>query len=523
MRRLGRGSAATGSAAWRAADVAAFGVAVALCTAALIHAVQILQIGWRHGIYEAHAFRQTQTAIPIYWMLQGGPLLAYETPVLGYPWAIPLEFPLYQWLVAGVVALSGASIESAGRAVSAALFLACLVPGWIVLRGLRLTAASCLLCLAMLLASPLYLFWSRTLMIESTALFLSLSYLAAVVSWRRRHGLAPLVAGAAFGSLAAMVKVTTFFGFAAAAGLMLTLDAWRVLPRPPLRLLRPYLLAGAAFAVVPWTAGVVWVRFCDALKAQNAFAAESLTSGALRNWTFGSWPQRLHADMWLLLWGRHPGWVGSWVVCAIGAAALPLARGRRGVALAAFALGIVVVLVFANLHFVHNYYQYANVVFLLAAVGLTLSALVDAPGWRRVLGLGLFAAVIVVMLRADGAGYYAVQGGDPRPHDEFAEHVQAVTAPNDVLAIWGASWSPEIPWAAKRRALMDHLGRDPRGPVMTRALDALRAAAYDITALIFCDGTRGDAFVEPRLAVFPGFHRIYTGANGCDLYAKSRE
>src|SRR5215470_15813086 len=117
MRLLGpRGAAAeTGQ---RAVDVAVLAIAAALFVAAFIHAVLVVSIGWTHGIFDAHPFRQTQTAVSVYWMLQGGPLLAYHTPVLGYPWAIPFEFPLYQWLVAGLVALSGASIEVAGRGVS---------------------------------------------------------------------------------------------------------------------------------------------------------------------------------------------------------------------------------------------------------------------------------------------------------------------------------------------------------------------------------------------------------------------
>src|SRR5215470_16287051 len=122
MRRLGPRWAAAGTGQRRAGDVAVLGIAAALFVAALIHAVHVLGIGWKHAIFEAHAFRQTQTAISVYWMLQGGPLLAYHTPVLGYPWAIPLEFPLYQWLVAGLVAASGVSIETAGRTVGVAFF-----------------------------------------------------------------------------------------------------------------------------------------------------------------------------------------------------------------------------------------------------------------------------------------------------------------------------------------------------------------------------------------------------------------
>ena len=113
---------------------------------------------------------------------------------------MPIEFPLYQWIVAALVRVSGLPIEPAGRWVSAGFFLAS--------SGTRVASscapcgcrrASCLLCLAILLASPFYLFWSRTFMIESTALFLSLAYLAAVMRWRER----PAVAAVALAAVSA--------------------------------------------------------------------------------------------------------------------------------------------------------------------------------------------------------------------------------------------------------------------------------------------------------------------------------
>ena len=57
------------------------------------------------------------------------------------------------------------------------------------LLGLRLQHR--LIALSFLLLSPLYLFWSRTFMIESTALFFSVAYLALAVRFigeRERFG-----------------------------------------------------------------------------------------------------------------------------------------------------------------------------------------------------------------------------------------------------------------------------------------------------------------------------------------------
>lgn len=515
-----RSSGAAGTASWPSATVA---VAAILFLAAFANALRVFSIGWGNGIFDSYGFRQTQTAMSVRYMLQGGPLLAYETPLFGYPWATPIEFPLYQWIVAALVWLSGMPLEQAGRCVSAAFFLASLVPAWLLLRSLRLSLPSCLLCLAILLASPFYLFWSRTFMIESTALFLSLSYLAAVLSWRRRPTVTFLLLAAALGSLAALVKLTTFAAFMAAAGALLTIDVLRARPWRRLARLWQYALAGAAFAVVPYVVSAVWVAFCDRVKEQNFLLVGFLTSDGLYPWVFGNWAQRVSPDTWGTLWARHPDWVGHWMVFAIGGVALVLARGRRAAPLAALALGLGVLFVFTNLHALHHYYQYSNVVFLLAAIGLGLGALVDAGGWRRVAGLLFGLVVIAVMIRAYGYRYLALQSTDRRPHDEFATHVRTVAGPQDVVAIWGCDWSPELPYAAERRALMwiPYFDRRDPQPVITRALEALHAHSYEVTALVFCNASRDEAFVAARLALFPDFGRVYRGDNNCDLYTRS--
>ena len=92
-------------------------VLLAVC---LVYFLASVSIGWRNTISDAHGFRQSQTAISADVILRGGPWLIYETPVLGPPWTIPFEFPLYQWIVAALTWLTGSAMDSIGRAVSVA-------------------------------------------------------------------------------------------------------------------------------------------------------------------------------------------------------------------------------------------------------------------------------------------------------------------------------------------------------------------------------------------------------------------
>ena len=147
--------------------------AILLLAVLAIHSLIVLGIGLSEPLLDLYNFRQTQTALTAYWLWKCGPWLAYETPVLGYPWSIPFEFPTYQALVA-LLRLIGIPIDIGGRFVSFAFYLACLWPLSRLFRTLGFGRRSFLIVSILFLASPLYLYWSRTVMIESCALFFGL-------------------------------------------------------------------------------------------------------------------------------------------------------------------------------------------------------------------------------------------------------------------------------------------------------------------------------------------------------------
>ena len=187
-----------------------------LFCALLAHSFGVLCWRWNQPLVGEHAFRQNQTAETVYWMLRGGPLLAYWTPVLGPPWSIPFEFPLFQWIVA-LLARMGVGLDPAGRCVSWAFGVLALLPlsristyfdidPWIV---------GCLY-----LASPLYLFWGSAFLIDTCALFFAASFLA--------YGLGDKwILCLLSGILTALVKLPTLLPFAA---VLLCLLWW---PRSP--------------------------------------------------------------------------------------------------------------------------------------------------------------------------------------------------------------------------------------------------------------------------------------------------
>ena len=87
-----------------------------LLALALLFALTLLCRGLFKPLVDSYDARQTQTALTTFWLMQGGPIFAYETPVVGYPWSIPLEFPVYQIVVASVSG-AGIPLDAAGRIV----------------------------------------------------------------------------------------------------------------------------------------------------------------------------------------------------------------------------------------------------------------------------------------------------------------------------------------------------------------------------------------------------------------------
>src|ERR1700712_2545485 len=72
---------------------------------------------WNQSLRDGHEGRQEHTALTAFYFKKDGLRLAYETPLLGPPWSIPMEFPLYQGITATVSNFTGWPLEQTGRLV----------------------------------------------------------------------------------------------------------------------------------------------------------------------------------------------------------------------------------------------------------------------------------------------------------------------------------------------------------------------------------------------------------------------
>jgi hypothetical protein len=465
---------------------------VALCAAFFVSG-----LGWDQPLLEQHSFRQTQTAITAYWGIVSGWQFAYETPLFGAPWSVPFEFPLFQWLVSVVVLLTDLPLDSAGRITSFGFHVGCAAVLAVLLRQLGAGRDGAIFGGALFLLAPVNMFWGRSFLIESCALFFALAFLATVAAFLQAESrslkYAYLVGALVLGVTGAAVKITTFvMPVAVAVGVAL------VTPRLPTswREFGAALVRAAPVAAVALGAllvAVAWYRFTDSQKALNPIA-QLLTSNNLSGWNFGTLQDRFSRGLWVdTIIGRAiPESVGFIGVAMIVASALFLIRGRRLALVALFVFAFIAFfLLFPRLNQVHNYYQYAAAVWLVAAAALALSVLVDR--WPRT-AIAAFFCVAFVQVAAFAERYLP---SVVRPFSEslnrtlsLAGAVQGMTSRDGVVMALGVGWSSEIAYYAERRFI--HV-LDEAGPA-ERFFEGRNSLArpYRVETVLVCGLDRWD-------------------------------
>jgi hypothetical protein len=491
-----------------------------LFVAALTWWLHYARVGWNGSVSDFHGFRQSQTALTAVYLQKGGPLFHYETPVVGAPWSVPFELPVYQWTVAKLATIGALGITQSGRLVNEVLFFLSLGALWLLLGELFVVPVHRLAFLALVLVSPVYLFWSRTVMIESTAFFFSLLAVYLVARFVRSGSIWVAAVSAVAGTIAMAVKGTTYPAFALAALVIVGADALRRWThetwRP--RAIR-ILLALFALGVAPLVGGVAWMRFGEAVRRTNPIGARLAL--VERGWYYGTLHQRFEAATWNSILDRMiPDSVGAVWVIALAAAALAVSRRRVAEASTALLCFASLIALFTNLHVVHNYYQYANGIFLVAVCGFAVLALLESGGRLRVVGFALLAIFGIVNARTYWSRFLPAQSHARTDLVEMGTLVAEITAADEVVAATGLDWSSELPYYADRRGLIlpDWLDHDPDSEILRSEREALDASGAHVGAYLACGNQLEDFELAPRLASSFGLSPIPLSVGGCRVF-----
>ena len=152
-------------------------------------------------LLEAHSFRQTFAAFQTLGFHESGiDLLRPMIPVLGAPWTIPFEFPLFQAL-ASIPMSWGVDADTADRATALVFFIITAGALWALVRivaGRRVAAIA----LVVFSFSPFALLWSRASMMEYLATAAALGWVISALRWRQKADWRWAVLGGLLGAVA---------------------------------------------------------------------------------------------------------------------------------------------------------------------------------------------------------------------------------------------------------------------------------------------------------------------------------
>jgi len=413
--------------------------------------------------------REWQTAITAWWMIhEPHGLIHALTPLMGPPWMIPFEFPIFQWLSAHL-RIPGLPLDDSGRMLSTLFFLLGVIVLYRLALDLDLDRRVAEMAAVLMLSSPLYLAYGFSFTIESLALLFGLLYIRFFVRWLLDPGLALLTMATAAGVAAALTKVTTWAVFATAIGI---LALWAITSaRRHGRSFSDNIIGTFLVLGVPLACAVWWISVSDAIKADNPLSVE-LTSSMLRPWNLGTIVERSSIGNWLGFSFRSALLIlGPIGLLMVGPALFSLLRNRRcrppsPVLFASMAALMTGPLVFSNLYFVHDYYVLATGIFAILLFASAIFARRAHP---------ILAALLIIANLATAAIFVAVkQANYEDPLSRGLVHAVEKLPAGRPIVVFGSYLDARVPYLSRRKALQTRK-TDPLDPALLEVIHRMEA------------------------------------------------
>ena len=404
-----------------------------------------------------HSFRQTHTALTSFWLVKNGFSFAYETPVAGPPWSIPFEFPIYQYIVALVSERTNYSLDATGRAVSFLFLALCLIPVRVIIKNLGLSSSVFYIFTALLFSSPLYLYWGRTFMIETTAVFFSVAAIKYFIDLlKHNHSFKHALLFLILISLSILQKATTGLPVLAIMccvyGLLIVKEAGS-LKRCIYN--KKTFLAFVYFGV-PLVIGITWTLYTDQIKALNSLGV-SLTSSELTQWNWGTLNQRLSFDLYREVILKRIFMQN--ISGALGIAILLIglfSNANKSIIAVSILMGLVPLFLFTNLHIVHTYYQTANVIFLIFAIAVSLGNLLNYNVEKKIIVLAITLVMVVSNYFWFSVAYLAVTKTEYTRENSrdfgISEILKREIPVGKYFVAFGNNWSSTFSYLSERKS-----------------------------------------------------------------------
>jgi len=470
-------------------------------------------------ILDQHGFRQTQTANTVFWFLEEGIKFTYLTPVFGWPWSTPFEFPIYQILVTWLAnAFDIDNLDFAGRVVSLFFYYAIFYPLYLILKRFNIDYKTIVIIFITILVMPVFIFWSRTFMIESTALFFSLAFIASVLNYEQKDTCinASLLLVLIFSIFASLTKVTTYL-------VMLAFLFYYVIFSYDLKSFftrKVFMILGVVVLTV--ILSVFWTSYGDSIKELNPFG-RFITSDALNKWNFGTLDQRFDFDRYIQMFKHMYKNSGPLLFVLILLPFVTLVNPQHKKLIFISLLTFITSwMVLFNLYYVHNYYWYASSIFLAVLIGLIYGHVIH---YFKKIWAKYIAIIFLIILGVWGYinSYYTdqIKNLDSHRTIQIANILNKYTNPNSIIYIKGLDWSSELPYYSKRKALM--IPRWGGIDINKRKFDDMYRKSIskgNVDAIVLCGK---DKESNSRLQYFNMINSIKIKISGCDIFIRNDE
>lgn len=280
-----------------------------------------------------------------------------------------------------------------------------------------------------------------------------------------------------------------------------------------------------AAVLVPVLSTGAWLAFADHMKTRSPLANE-IDFAAERDQRFGVVADRFVLRSWYavpanaIYGGTRHAVIASPAVFALAFAAMLWRRRRLAACLGCVGLYFLPIAIFMRPFLAHVYYAYENGLFIAVIGGCGMVTCLEGSRLMRWAGVALFAAALTAMAGSYLRGYYVDQASADLAPMPLAVMVQQMTGLDEVLLIYGASYTPVLPYEARRRAIMDASNRSIDDPSIVTSLAALVAEGTHLGAVVSCGESRQDLIVRDNIRRLGFSERPRYSEPSCDLYAR---
>ncbi|MBD5393054.1 MAG: glycosyltransferase family 39 protein [Lachnospiraceae bacterium] len=420
---------------------------------------------------DMHSFRQTETAIIIQGYLEEGfSAFNYEMPVLGKPWTILFEFPIYQTVVYAVLKLlHRTNIDLWGRLVSIVIFYLSALALKKVSDLFWEKKVSYLICLVYLF-TPFNILWSRAILMDYTAVLFALLYVLGLYSWLQKGGKANYALALISGSCAYLVKGTTMFPYVFSLAFLI-INFWikeieqgkessvakKVKEYVKRNILKIILLG--VLCLLPALLGIAWTKYTDVVKGRSIYT-QFLCSDNLKSWNFGTLKQKTQWSNWLVILKRLEDFFGGKFVLLFLILSNVFVGKKKN---RYFLCGCIVstfltIWLLFNLYYRHDYYLIAVSPLMSITLGILAYEILQSlhsGGKAGQVGLSFIVSLLLFIQVETNNNYLSFINQDSTNRAvTVGLYVKEITDSDERILVEGYDWDPTVLYYAGRKGFM---------------------------------------------------------------------